>query len=159
MSGPVYDYPSYGTGARHALCGNCGGIIPYFNGEIPKCTHCGWDATMGASLTRPTETPPPVCTVCGSHINPDYQTGPVCGACLKEREDVVLSPSHYTAGGIETIDFIKAKLTPDEFRGFLKGSIIKYLSRANLKGSEEQDYAKASFYSRMLTGEDPREVS
>ena len=101
-------------------------------------------------------TPAPVCEVCGCHINPDYQSGPICGACLKEKEDVVLSPSHYTHGGIETIDFIRAKLTPDEFRGFCKGSIIKYLSRANLKGSEEQDYAKASFYSRMLAGDDPR---
>ena len=108
-----------------------------------------------SAYRRPT-TPAPVCEVCGSHINPDYQTGPVCGACLKEKEDVVLSPSHYTHGGIETIDFIRAKLTPDEFRGFLKGSVIKYLSRANLKGSEEQDYAKASFYSRMLAGDDPR---
>ena len=108
-----------------------------------------------SAYRRPT-TPPPVCEVCGAHINPDYQKGPICGACLKEKEDVVLSPSHYTAGGIETIDFIRAKLTPDEFRGFCKGSVIKYLSRANLKGSEEQDYAKASFYSRMLAGDDPR---
>ena len=108
-----------------------------------------------SAYRRPT-TPPPVCEVCGSHINPDYQKGPICGACLKEKEDPVISPPHYTAGGIETIDFIKAKLTPDEFRGYLKGSIIKYLSRANLKGSEEQDYRKASFYSRMLAGDDPR---
>ena len=34
---------------------------------------------------RPT-TPAPVCTTCGSHINPDYGTGPICGACLKEPE-------------------------------------------------------------------------
>ena len=74
----------------------------------------------------------------------------------KRKKAEVVSPPHYTAGGIETIDFIRAKLTPDEFRGYLKGSIIKYLSRANLKGNEEQDYAKASFYATMLTGEDPR---
>jgi len=90
-----------------------------------------------------------------SHEYGELET-PVCGKDKAVHEDVVLSPSHYTAGGIETIDFIRAKLTPDEFRGFLKGSIIKYLSRANLKGNEEQDYAKASFYARMLAGDDPR---
>jgi hypothetical protein len=71
-------------------------------------------------------------------------------------EDKVLSPAHYTVGGIETIDYLRAKLTPDEFRGFCKGSIIKYLSRANLKGSEDEDYHKASFYASMLAGKDPR---
>lgn len=93
--------------------------------------------------------------------------GNVCSGCFHElvhgiplvepdNPNPVLSPSHYTHGGTETIDFIRAKLTPDEFRGFCKGSIIKYLSRANLKGNEEQDYAKAAFYSRMLAGDDPR---
>jgi hypothetical protein len=92
---------------------------------------------------------------------PEY--GDVCINCFhdvyvtaKATPGPVISPPHYTAGGIETIDFIKAKLTHDEFRGYLKGSIIKYLSRANLKGSEDEDYRKASFYSRMLAGEDPR---
>lgn len=39
-----------------------------------------------AAYRRPT-TPAPVCEVCGSHINPDYQRGPICGACLAERKD------------------------------------------------------------------------
>ena len=107
---------------------------------------------------RPT-TPAPVCQWCNGPMRFDGKTdGWECpnGCHDVTPEDKVLSPAHYTAGGIETIDFIRAKLTPDEFRGFLKGSIIKYLSRANLKGSEEQDYRKASFYSRMLAGDDPR---
>lgn len=54
-------------------------------------------------------------------------------------------PDHYTFG-IETIDFIKAKLTQDEFKGFLKGNIIKYISRSNFKNSETQDYEKAKWY-------------
>ena len=33
--------------------------------------------------------------------------------------DPVSRPSHYTAGGIECIDAIRAALTPDEFRGFV----------------------------------------
>ena len=109
------------------------------------------------------------CSRCGemfyalSCFLPEY--GDVCINCFHDVYvtakanapiDLVISPPHYTHGGIETIDFIKAKLTPDEFRGFLKGSIIKYLSRANLKGNEDQDYRKASFYATMLAGKDPR---
>jgi len=30
------------------------------------------------------------------------------------KKELIHSPDHYTHGGIETIDFIKAKLTPEE---------------------------------------------
>lgn len=61
-------------------------------------------------------------------------------------EDMVNSPSHYTAGGIETIEVIKAKLSEEEFAGYCKGNAIKYLTRANYKGSNLQDLQKASWY-------------
>jgi len=67
-----------------------------------------------------------------------------------------INPDHYKGGGIETIDYLRAKLTPEEFRGFLKGNAMKYLSRANAKGGEE-DYKKAAWYTSMLSGKDPRE--
>lgn len=101
----------------------------------------------------------PTCRWCNGPMFYDGKTGAwECpnGCHDVTPEDKVLSPAHYTAGGIETIDYLRAKLTPDEFRGFCKGSIIKYLSRASLKGSEDEDYRKASFYSRMLAGDDPR---
>lgn len=59
--------------------------------------------------------------------------------------DNVNRPDHYTAGGIETIDIIKAKLTPEEFAGYCKGNVIKYVTRANLKGGVE-DLKKAAVY-------------
>lgn len=59
--------------------------------------------------------------------------------------DNVNSPDHYTQGGIETIDIIKAKLTPEEFAGYCKGNVIKYVTRANLKGGLE-DLKKAAVY-------------
>lgn len=65
------------------------------------------------------------------------------------------NPAHYKVGGIECIDYLRAKLTPEEFRGFLKGNAVKYLSRAEHKGNAE-DYAKANWYTAMLTGKDPR---
>jgi hypothetical protein len=30
-----------------------------------------------------------------------------------------INPDHYMTGGIETIDFIKAKLTEEQFKGYL----------------------------------------
>ncbi|KEF40433.1 Protein of unknwon function (DUF3310) [Schinkia azotoformans MEV2011] len=36
-----------------------------------------------------------------------------------EIEDVINSPVHYTDGGIETIDYIEAKLTGSQFEGYL----------------------------------------
>lgn len=65
------------------------------------------------------------------------------------------NPEHYQ-GGVEVIDYLRVKLTPDEFRGYLRGNVIKYLSRAGRKGPAHEDYAKAAWYSRMLAGDDPR---
>jgi len=55
-------------------------------------------------------------------------------------------PSHYNTGGVECIDAIEATLTPEEFRGFLKGNAIKYLWRLNNKGVPLQDCQKALWY-------------
>jgi hypothetical protein len=68
-------------------------------------------------------------------------------------DDMVNSPAHYMHGGIETIELIKAFLTPEEFRGYLKGNIIKYRDRAPYKGQTEQDYEKAVRYWEWLKGE------
>ena len=67
--------------------------------------------------------------------------------------DPVNKPTHYQNGGIETIELIKEYLTPEEFRGYLKGNIIKYRERAPYKGNTEQDYAKALKYWEWLKGE------
>jgi hypothetical protein len=60
-------------------------------------------------------------------------------------EDKVNNPSHYTQGGIETIDYLKAKLSKEEFIGFCKGNVFKYLSREALKNGKE-DMKKAQWY-------------
>ena len=65
---------------------------------------------------------------------------------IKLKADLVNNPPHYTAGGIETIDYIKAKLTPEEFIGYLKGNVIKYTSRAGKKDDVVQDLEKAQWY-------------
>jgi hypothetical protein len=57
-----------------------------------------------------------------------------------------INPAHYKVGGIETIDYIKAKLTPEEFIGYLKGNVIKYTSRAGKKQDMIQDLEKGQWY-------------
>ncbi|AEE92541.1 conserved protein of unknown function [Tepidanaerobacter acetatoxydans Re1] len=60
-----------------------------------------------------------------------------------------INPDHYKTGGIETIDFIKAKLTGEQFKGYLAGNVIKYLSRFEHKAGEE-DLQKARWYLNRL---------
>ena len=64
--------------------------------------------------------------------------------------DLVNKPDHYNIGGIETIDIIKSMLTAEEYKGYLKGNILKYRERAEHKGNAEQDYAKARKYHGWL---------
>lgn len=63
------------------------------------------------------------------------------------------TPHHYKIGGIETLDYIKAKLTPVEYAGFLKGNILKYISRAGYKEDEVKDLNKAQVYLGILIAE------
>lgn len=63
--------------------------------------------------------------------------------------DNVNHPSHYTQGGIECIDAMEAALTPEEFVGYLKGVIIKYVWRCNKKGGIE-DIKKLGWYQNRL---------
>jgi hypothetical protein len=55
--------------------------------------------------------------------------------------DEVNHPSHYTVGGIETIDFIEAKGLD-----YNLGNVVKYVSRADQKGNKLQDLEKARWY-------------
>lgn len=59
-------------------------------------------------------------------------------------------PPHYNQGEIECIDAIKAMLSPEEFKGFLKGTVLKYLWRSPHKGRESEDLEKASWYHQRL---------
>jgi len=60
-----------------------------------------------------------------------------------------INPEHYKVGGIETFDFIKAKLSPSQLIGFCKGNILKYISRADHKNKLE-DLKKAEWYLNRL---------
>jgi hypothetical protein len=67
--------------------------------------------------------------------------------------DNVNAPSHYLHGKKETIDVINDCMTSDEFHGYLKGNILKYVSRYKFKGEPLEDLHKAQWYLNRLVKE------
>ena len=78
---------------------------------------------------------------------------------IEETYDTVNNPSHYEldivdyqGALVQAIDVIKAVLTEEEFRGYLRGNLLKYHLRANKKNGDE-DIQKADMYSNWLVEE------
>lgn len=63
--------------------------------------------------------------------------------------DPVDHPPHYTAGGIECIDAMRAMLNEEEFIGYLRGNSFKYRWRFRHKGGAE-DLRKAEWHEKRL---------
>ena len=63
--------------------------------------------------------------------------------------DAVNEPDHYRQGMIECIEAIEAQLTAEEFRGYLKGNVAKYVWRERHKGGGES-LRKAQWYLSLL---------
>lgn len=66
-----------------------------------------------------------------------------------------INPDHYR-DDIECIDAIRAQLTDEEWRGYLRGQVAKYNWRMGRKDSAEQDAQKLLWYASFLAGVDPR---
>lgn len=58
--------------------------------------------------------------------------------------------AHYNRGSVQPIDFMEGSFTPEEYRGFLKGQVIKYIARYAYKGSPREDLEKAAQYLEWL---------
>jgi hypothetical protein len=69
---------------------------------------------------------------------------------MTEKIDMVNHPPHYTSGGIEVIDYIKAKMSVEEYIGYIRGNIFKYTSRLGLKGDPIEDSGKIAWYANEL---------
>ena len=72
---------------------------------------------------------------------------------MAEKSDNVNCPSHYNQGAVECIDAIKASLTQEGFRAYLKASSMKYLWRYEHKGKPLEDLRKAKWFLERLTDE------
>jgi hypothetical protein len=60
-----------------------------------------------------------------------------------------INPSHYKKLPKQTIERIQDNLTPEEFKGYLKGNIFKYIDRYENKNGVE-DLKKAQWYLEKL---------
>lgn len=67
--------------------------------------------------------------------------------------EVVRHTDYYKVGGIEVIDFIRAKLTPEQYKGYLLGNIYKYSGRCQYKGEYKKDILKLAEYIQWLKEE------
>ena len=62
---------------------------------------------------------------------------------------VQVGGNHYKDMGMQPWTVMQAVLTPEEFRGYLKGNIIKYSMRAGKK-ADSDDTGKAVHYRQKL---------
>jgi hypothetical protein len=69
-----------------------------------------------------------------------------------QSSDPVNHPAHYTQGGIECIEALKAALGFEGFKAYCRGNTIKYLWRTEHK-NKVQDLKKARWYLDRLIEE------
>jgi|TARA_B100000519_G_scaffold202863_1_gene222688 hypothetical protein len=62
----------------------------------------------------------------------------------KKTQDIINRPAHYTKG-IETIDYIRSWEMD-----YVRGNIVKYVTRFPYKGTPLQDLQKAKWYIEYL---------
>lgn len=79
-----------------------------------------------------------------THLDVPAEDDLPCNMFLKKPGDPVNRPNHYV-GKIECIDYLRDKLTPEEFTGFCMGNVLKYSSRWRKKDGL-QDLKKAKVY-------------
>ena len=61
-----------------------------------------------------------------------------------------MSNEHYKQGNIECIDYIRDVLSPEEFQGFCRGNIIKYMHRLTTKDDPLKNAKKIEDYTQWL---------
>ena len=118
--------------------------------EIPKAVKKSeWATKMfttNASILKHIAPDIPVYKDSIEHVTPK-RIAEIQIEMLEPAADPVNHPAHYKAGGIETIDFIEAKKL-----GYNLGNVVKYITRADLKGNREQDLEKALWYLKREIG-------
>lgn len=75
---------------------------------------------------------------------------------ILEGEDLVNSPSHYANSEIECIDAMRAMLTPEQFKGYLRGNAFKYLWRYEKKGGVESLKKGQWYLNKLIEVEDEK---
>lgn len=79
------------------------------------------------------------------HGAPGPGLRPSAWSGLWPARDTQIGGNHYCSKAIQPWDAMEAWMTPEQFRGFLRGNAIKYLARCDDKGGME-DVKKARHY-------------
>jgi hypothetical protein len=106
---------------------------PDINGFM-TCRRCQMARQFGSEAVMPDCTPP-----FRLEVPPLAEPAPECNATREH--DPVERPRHYTQGKIQPIEAIE-----DWRLGFHLGQVIKYVARAEHKGSKLEDLKKAKWY-------------
>jgi len=65
--------------------------------------------------------------------------------------DPVNHPAHYQgSNGIETIEAIEAAMSPEAFKGYVQGNVIKYVMRYERKNGAEDLYKAQWYFNRLI---------
>jgi hypothetical protein len=89
----------------------------------------------------------------GSFFDEGEDVGETLIESLQEAVDMVNSPSHYSSGGIECIDYLKDNMPYEAYLGYLEGNLKKYLHRWRHKGKPMEDLHKSRWYLNRLIQE------
>jgi hypothetical protein len=63
--------------------------------------------------------------------------------------DTQVGGDHYATKAVQPWDAMAVWMTPEQFKGFLRGNVIKYIARCDDKGGVE-DLRKAAHYRAKL---------
>lgn len=91
-----------------------------------------------------------ICELCGIPKAKENEYDELINGRPAEEYHPVYRPEYYASGNLECIDWIEAELTPEEFRGYLKGTVMKYLWRHENKENPVMDLGKAGWYINKL---------
>lgn len=69
---------------------------------------------------------------------------------MTDPDKIQIGGSHYKDMPMQPWDVMELVLTPEEYRGFIKGNIIKYSMRAGKKAGASDDAEKAQHYADKL---------
>ena len=74
---------------------------------------------------------------------------PISGPVPKKANELQVGGEHYRSMAVQPWDALEAWLTPEEFRGYQKGTAISYLARERSKGGDI-DIEKATHHLMKL---------
>ena len=143
-----YEYAGSG---EHAAAG--GHDKPTGSGGTVErtCLNCSHYDPMGSK-----------CLILPSYDNYMYHT---CSCDnFKDKQEGPSQPvddtlyARYRHGSIECIDAIRAALTPEEFRGFCKGNVMKYVWRERHKGGDADLDKARDYVGYAVAGDDHGEL-